>query len=163
MDDQVKWRPCLLLCSCVRHPGYLGWMLWAIGTQLVLVNPICLIAFTIIVGTSGNANRCIEIRGNVIYRLLVYRFGGRGLRLSAGMLWCDLNIGFSIFIPAFACESVGAWRILVHLFCGWFLWIAIDQCVGRSFSFGEIVGGREQSRQTWFKPTETETKFEICQ
>ncbi|MBN8613917.1 MAG: isoprenylcysteine carboxylmethyltransferase family protein [Deltaproteobacteria bacterium] len=24
----------------VRHPGYLGWLLWAIGCQLVLVNPI---------------------------------------------------------------------------------------------------------------------------
>jgi protein-S-isoprenylcysteine O-methyltransferase len=24
----------------VRHPGYLGWFLWAIGAQLILVNPL---------------------------------------------------------------------------------------------------------------------------
>jgi protein-S-isoprenylcysteine O-methyltransferase len=33
----------------VRHPGYAGWMLWAIGTQLVLCNPVCTIAFCFIV------------------------------------------------------------------------------------------------------------------
>lgn len=29
----------------VRHPSYLGFMLWALGTQLILGNPICLAAF----------------------------------------------------------------------------------------------------------------------
>lgn len=29
----------------VRHPGYLGWFIWAVGTQLLLVNPICTLAF----------------------------------------------------------------------------------------------------------------------
>lgn len=29
----------------VRHPGYLGWMVWACGTQLVLGNVICAVAF----------------------------------------------------------------------------------------------------------------------
>ncbi|KAF7624720.1 hypothetical protein Mgra_00010005 [Meloidogyne graminicola] len=34
--------------ALVRHPGYMGWMLWSIGTQLVLCNPICLIFYVCI-------------------------------------------------------------------------------------------------------------------
>lgn len=29
----------------LRHPGYAGWMLWAVGTQLLLVNPLCALGF----------------------------------------------------------------------------------------------------------------------
>eukprot|EP00898_Chlorokybus_atmophyticus_P004963 jgi/Chlat1/5468/Chrsp36S09005 len=29
----------------IRHPGYAGWFYWAIGTQLLLCNPVCTIAF----------------------------------------------------------------------------------------------------------------------
>lgn len=32
----------------VRHPGYLGWFLWALGTQLLLANPLSLVAFFIV-------------------------------------------------------------------------------------------------------------------
>lgn len=28
-----------------RHPGYLGWFIWAIGTQVMLGNPVCTVAF----------------------------------------------------------------------------------------------------------------------
>ncbi|CAD5231976.1 unnamed protein product [Bursaphelenchus xylophilus] len=31
--------------SVVRHPGYLGWFLWSIGTQIILCNPFCLMAY----------------------------------------------------------------------------------------------------------------------
>mmetsp|Transcript_8100 Transcript_8100/g.23234 ORF Transcript_8100/g.23234 Transcript_8100/m.23234 type:complete len:188 (+) Transcript_8100:181-744(+) len=31
--------------SYVRHPGYLGWFVWAIGTQVMLSNPICTCGF----------------------------------------------------------------------------------------------------------------------
>lgn len=31
-----------------RHPSYVGWLWWAVGTQLVLLNPICLISYTIV-------------------------------------------------------------------------------------------------------------------
>uniref|UniRef100_A0A131Z3R9 Protein-S-isoprenylcysteine O-methyltransferase n=1 Tax=Rhipicephalus appendiculatus TaxID=34631 RepID=A0A131Z3R9_RHIAP len=30
-----------------RHPSYVGWFLWSIGTQVVLVNPICTVAYTL--------------------------------------------------------------------------------------------------------------------
>ncbi len=28
-----------------RHPGYLGWMIWSVGTQVLLQNPICFLIF----------------------------------------------------------------------------------------------------------------------
>lgn len=33
----------------VRHPGYLGWLLWAVGTQVLLCNPVTTIAFAVVV------------------------------------------------------------------------------------------------------------------
>ncbi|KAA6375444.1 MAG: putative protein-S-isoprenylcysteine O-methyltransferase [Streblomastix strix] len=32
----------------VRHPGYMGWYIWTLGTQIMLCNPICFIGFGII-------------------------------------------------------------------------------------------------------------------
>ncbi|XP_061395998.1 protein-S-isoprenylcysteine O-methyltransferase-like [Musca vetustissima] len=31
-----------------RHPSYVGWFWWSIGTQVILMNPICIVAYTII-------------------------------------------------------------------------------------------------------------------
>jgi len=31
----------------VRHPSYFGWTLWAVGTQVMLFNPICIVGFSI--------------------------------------------------------------------------------------------------------------------
>ncbi|CAL7942477.1 unnamed protein product [Xylocopa violacea] len=31
-----------------RHPGYVGWFYWSVGTQLVLQNPFCAVAYTLI-------------------------------------------------------------------------------------------------------------------
>ncbi|XP_031830185.1 isoprenylcysteine carboxylmethyltransferase ste14 [Nomia melanderi] len=30
-----------------RHPSYMGWFYWSIGTQLILQNPFCLLAYTV--------------------------------------------------------------------------------------------------------------------
>ncbi|GFG35550.1 hypothetical protein Cfor_08285 [Coptotermes formosanus] len=30
-----------------RHPSYVGWFYWSIGTQLILVNPVCLVAYVV--------------------------------------------------------------------------------------------------------------------
>lgn len=30
----------------MRHPGYFGWFLWAVSTQIILCNPVCLIVYT---------------------------------------------------------------------------------------------------------------------
>ncbi|KAL4221735.1 hypothetical protein ACF0H5_019990 [Mactra antiquata] len=34
--------------SFCRHPAYLGWFLWSIGTQVILFNPVCLVGYTIV-------------------------------------------------------------------------------------------------------------------
>lgn len=34
--------------SLCRHPSYAGWFYWAIGCQILLLNPICTILFTVI-------------------------------------------------------------------------------------------------------------------
>lgn len=31
-----------------RHPSYTGWFLWSLGTQIVLINPICLIGYAVV-------------------------------------------------------------------------------------------------------------------
>lgn len=31
-----------------RHPSYVGWFYWSIGTQLILCNPICAIVYTVV-------------------------------------------------------------------------------------------------------------------
>ncbi|XP_012270623.1 protein-S-isoprenylcysteine O-methyltransferase [Orussus abietinus] len=33
--------------SLCRHPSYVGWFYWSIGTQLILQNPICLVAYAV--------------------------------------------------------------------------------------------------------------------
>ncbi|XP_019107461.2 protein-S-isoprenylcysteine O-methyltransferase A [Beta vulgaris subsp. vulgaris] len=33
----------------VRHPGYCGFFIWSVGTQIMLLNPICTPAFAIVV------------------------------------------------------------------------------------------------------------------
>ncbi|XP_066916071.1 protein-S-isoprenylcysteine O-methyltransferase-like [Clytia hemisphaerica] len=29
-----------------RHPAYVGWFIWSVGTQILLFNPICLVGYT---------------------------------------------------------------------------------------------------------------------
>ena len=31
----------------VRHPGYLGWLVWSVGTQVLLANPVCTPVFAL--------------------------------------------------------------------------------------------------------------------
>lgn len=33
--------------SLVRHPSYFGWFIWSVGTQILLANPVCTIAYTV--------------------------------------------------------------------------------------------------------------------
>lgn len=34
--------------SYFRHPSYAGWSYWAVGTQLLLLNPICILLFAVL-------------------------------------------------------------------------------------------------------------------
>ena len=40
--------------SYVRHPYYVGWFLWSLGTQVVLLNPICFVLYTGVTWTFFN-------------------------------------------------------------------------------------------------------------
>jgi len=33
--------------SLVRHPSYMGWFYWSVGTQLLLCNPVCLLGYVV--------------------------------------------------------------------------------------------------------------------
>lgn len=33
--------------SWFRHPSYVGWFYWSVGTQLVLMNPVCVVAYAV--------------------------------------------------------------------------------------------------------------------
>lgn len=35
----------------MRHPGYMGWFIWSVATQLLLVNPVCTLVFANVVST----------------------------------------------------------------------------------------------------------------
>lgn len=35
--------------SWSRHPGYFGWAVWALGTQVLLANPVCFVVFAIVI------------------------------------------------------------------------------------------------------------------
>lgn len=35
--------------SFVRHPGYSGFLIWSVGTQILLLNPISTVAFALVV------------------------------------------------------------------------------------------------------------------
>ncbi|GAB2267989.1 protein-S-isoprenylcysteine O-methyltransferase [Dionaea muscipula] len=33
----------------IRHPSYCGFLIWSVGTQVMLLNPVCVVAFAVIV------------------------------------------------------------------------------------------------------------------
>ncbi|TKR87405.1 hypothetical protein L596_011807 [Steinernema carpocapsae] len=65
------------LYSFMRHPGYVGWFLWSIGTQLTLCNPFCFVAYAYVT---------FQFFNDRIYdeeRYLVEFFGQKYLRYQA--------------------------------------------------------------------------------
>ncbi|XP_054732958.1 protein-S-isoprenylcysteine O-methyltransferase [Anastrepha obliqua] len=32
----------------MRHPSYVGWFWWSVGTQIILLNPVCILIYTIV-------------------------------------------------------------------------------------------------------------------
>lgn len=73
-DLALKKEPTHGLVTCgvyslLRHPGYAGFALWAVGTQLVLRNPLCAVAFAVAVA------RFMRARVEAEEALLVAFFG----------------------------------------------------------------------------------------
>lgn len=53
----------------VRHPGYLGWYLWSVSTQILLLNPVSFLLFV------GWGYRFLKARIQVEEQLLLHFFG----------------------------------------------------------------------------------------
>ncbi|XP_066253951.1 protein-S-isoprenylcysteine O-methyltransferase [Euwallacea similis] len=43
-----------------RHPSYVGWFYWAIGTQIILLNPLCIVAYAVVSWMFFNSRIYIE-------------------------------------------------------------------------------------------------------
>jgi protein-S-isoprenylcysteine O-methyltransferase len=63
--------------ALVRHPGYLGFAAFAVGTQIALANPLCVAAFTLA------THKFFAARVAVEERLLVRFFGEAYLDYAA--------------------------------------------------------------------------------
>lgn len=59
-----------------RHPGYLGWFMWSVSTQIVLGNPVCMLLYALV------AWRFFAGRIPVEEQLLVRFFGDEYLQCS---------------------------------------------------------------------------------
>jgi protein-S-isoprenylcysteine O-methyltransferase len=71
--ELVTWGP----YRWVRHPGYAGWLIWAVGTQLLLCNPLCLVGF------AAAAIRFFRSRAQYEDQLLAEFFGEQHARYRA--------------------------------------------------------------------------------
>lgn len=65
----------------VRHPSYLGWFAWIVGSQMLLGNPLCAVGYTIVAwGFFRDRIPCVNLSiscrccGTVLTRLLVCRY-----------------------------------------------------------------------------------------
>ncbi|XP_065218484.1 protein-S-isoprenylcysteine O-methyltransferase [Planococcus citri] len=60
----VKHRDHILITHGIyglcRHPSYVGWFYWSIGTQIVLVNPICIVVYAVASWTFFNGRIIVE-------------------------------------------------------------------------------------------------------
>lgn len=51
----------------MRHPGYAGFFVWATGTQLLLVNPLCFIMFATVIWRFFNQRILVEERQLLVF------------------------------------------------------------------------------------------------
>ena len=48
-DCYAQFRPPRARCRYLRHPSYFGWYWWSVGTQVLLANPLCTLAYAYVV------------------------------------------------------------------------------------------------------------------
>lgn len=60
------------LYSICRHPGYAGWFWWSVGTQIILVNPICLVGYAVASSKYNLIFHFIFLTQNVKFNLVSY-------------------------------------------------------------------------------------------
>lgn len=69
-----------------RHPGYVGWLLWAVGTQLLLGNPLACVAFYCIATRFFRYVVCLTLLANYLtaFHQVASRSGGGA---PDGLFW----------------------------------------------------------------------------
>lgn len=69
--------------SFVRHPGYCGFLIWSVGTQIILINPISTVAFALVVWRFF-AGR-IPYEENYLRRFFGNEYGRYAQRVPSGI------------------------------------------------------------------------------
>lgn len=67
----------------VRHPGYCGFLIWSVGTQIMLINPISTVAYTLVVWRFF-AGR-IPYEENYLRRFFGNEYGQYAQRVPSGI------------------------------------------------------------------------------
>jgi hypothetical protein len=44
----------------MRHPGYVGWFIWSVATQILLLNPVCVCVFAVVVSPACSCSMASE-------------------------------------------------------------------------------------------------------
>ena len=123
----------------MRHPGYLGWYLWAVGTQVLLLNPVSTLLFAVVVRQTDPSvyriqstphfmivppfrQRCYSHFGGINIRAeggIGHRRSPQGLGPSYGL--SDAHTGLAVYQrvsalpPVAVCVMpVQAWRFFSH-------------------------------------------------
>lgn len=80
----------------MRHPSYVGWFLWSVGSQILVVNPICIIGYTIVSWSFFNQRvfyeeiTLLNFFGNVYYDY--QQTTGTGLPFIKGYVLSESDI-----------------------------------------------------------------------
>lgn len=67
----------------MRHPGYAGWVLWAIGTQVMLCNPVCTVLFTL--ASWRFMQQRIEVEDRLLQSFFQEEWANYRLRVPSGI------------------------------------------------------------------------------
>ncbi|KAL9228335.1 hypothetical protein vseg_003927 [Gypsophila vaccaria] len=67
----------------IRHPGYSGFLIWSVGTQIMLLNPVSTVAFAAVVWRFF-AGR-IPYEENYLKRFFGSEYGNYALRVPSGI------------------------------------------------------------------------------
>ncbi|CAJ0573423.1 unnamed protein product, partial [Mesorhabditis spiculigera] len=108
--------------SWFRHPGYAGWFIWSVSTQIVLCNPICAVLYFIASYRFFRHRVMEEERG------LLQFFGPAYVKYQA-----KVPSGIP-FVYAMSTRNMGVWELIKHT--GTLVTTdAMVKCAVRSFAF----------------------------
>jgi len=71
--------------SLSRHPSYVGWFLWSVGSQLILINPLCLVGYTVV--TYLFFRERIEVEEYTLVSFFGQEYRDYQKRVGTGLPW----------------------------------------------------------------------------